>query len=252
MSTGTARITYLYNSGFAVETDEHLLIFDYCLNTPVGNVRQLTSGVVTPEDLAAKSSVTVFVSHGHRDHFNAAILRWRVKRKDINFVFSDDIDAAGYAILIGAGNSINISGMKVTAFSSTDIGVSFLVEVDGLLIFHAGDLNLWNRQVESMDEKAEKNKFDFRKAKYAFQNALEPLHGYELDIAFFPVDPQIGKNYDSGAIYFAQTFRPRLFVPMHFGKRYDVCENIASRAYVQGMKVFNINARGQQFEYKFP
>lgn len=33
--------------------------------------------------------------------------------------------------------------MKVKAFDSTDEGLSYLVEMDGIRIFHAGDLNNW-------------------------------------------------------------------------------------------------------------
>ena len=41
--------------------------------------------------LKSKPYVTVFVSHAHRDHFNPMILRWRVRRPDIQYIFSDDI-----------------------------------------------------------------------------------------------------------------------------------------------------------------
>lgn len=246
MHTGMARITYLYNSGFAVETFGQLLIFDYCLTVPISDEKRLISGVVGHEDLTGKTSVTVLVSHGHRDHFNAAILRWRVKHKNISYVFSDDIPADGSAVLMGAGETITTSEVQIRTFPSTDIGVSFLVEADGLSIFHAGDLNLWHPKVESTEEEAS---YNFKKAKYAFLKALEPLRGHSIDIAFFPVDPRIGPGYDAGALYFAQCFKPKLFVPMHFGENYEVCRCFSTKVNALGMKVLHIEARGQQFEY---
>ena len=40
----------------------------------------------------------------------------------------------------------------VKAYGSTDIGISFLVKVDGLTIFHAGDLNWWHWKEDSLEE----------------------------------------------------------------------------------------------------
>lgn len=249
MPAGAARITYLYHSGFAVETDEQLIIFDYCLNTLVNDERrQLTSGVVSLGDLLSKPSVHVFASHGHNDHFNASILRWSHKRKDITYVLSDDITIGKSAIHLAANNSVSIPGMKISTFPSTDVGVSFLVETENLSIFHAGDLNLWHGHKGDLD--TEEDRFAFRKAKFAFSRALESIRGKHIDITFFPVDPRIGIGYDTGAIYFARLLKPKLFVPMHFGESYDICETFSSRVNVPGMKVFCISARGQQFEYR--
>ena len=40
--------------------------------------------------------------------------------------------------------NLSLKGVKIKAFGSTDIGISFLVSVDGVDIFHAGDLNWWH------------------------------------------------------------------------------------------------------------
>jgi hypothetical protein len=41
--------------------------------------------------------------------------------------------------IISANEQLNLNGVYIKAFSSTDIGISFLVKVDGLNLFHAGD-----------------------------------------------------------------------------------------------------------------
>lgn len=249
MSGKEVLITYLYNSGFAVEIGERFLLFDYFLDSPIGESRKLTAGVVSPEDFAVKKSVTVFVSHSHYDHFNAKILRWRYKRKDINYILSTDINMGKYAIHLAPGDVTEVSGMKISAFSSSDDGVCYLVEVDGVSIFHAGDLNLWHRKLDSKDEKDMLTKFAYRKAKFAFLYALKSIQGHKIDIAFFPLDPRIGPGYDVGAIQFAMIFKPKLFVPMHFSERYDVCETLLNKEILPKMKVFCIGARGQQYMY---
>lgn len=244
MSSKIARITYLYNSGFSVETENQLLIFDYCLMNSAKEQKRLTTGVVGKEDLMSKPSVTVFASHGHKDHFNAAVLRWRVRHKNIIYIFSDDIPANKEAILMKSGDSVTLQGMRVSAFPSTDIGVSFLVETEGLAIFHAGDLNLWSPRPST-----EEASLTFKKAKFAYLKVLKHIYCHTIDIAFFPVDPRIGPGYETGALYFAQYFKPRLFVPMHFGNNYDACQVFSAKNNFPGMEVFRIQMRGQQYEY---
>ena len=40
--------------------------------------------------------------------------------------------------------------LRVHAFGSTDVGISFLVEAEGKKIFHAGDLNNWHWMDEAV------------------------------------------------------------------------------------------------------
>lgn len=236
------KITYLYNSGFAIEINERLLIFDYCLMTSDDENKNLKSGMIGKDDLKGKSQVTVFVTHGHKDHFNAAILRLKMRCKNIKFIFSEDIPAKNDAILVKAGEFLQVNDMNIWTFPSTDIGVSFFVEVDGITIFHAGDLNIWSCVTNS--------EMEFRKAKFAYMKALRAISIKKpLDIAFFPLDPRIGENYDIGACYFVNIFHPKLFVPMHFEKRYDVCIKFSEKMKVDGMKVWNIERRGHQYDY---
>lgn len=249
MSGKEVLITYLSNSGFSVEIGDRFLLFDYFLDIPIGESRELTAGVVSPEDFATKKSVTVFVSHSHYDHFNAKILRWRHKRQDINYILSNDINMGKYAIHLAPGDVTEVSGMKISAFPSSDDGVCYLVEVDGVSIFHAGDLNLWYRKLNSTEEKNSLTKFAYRKAKFAFLYALKSIQGHKIDIAFFPLDPRIGPGYEEGAIQFVKIFHPKLIVPMHFSERFDVCEALRDQRILPEMEVFRINKRGQQYVY---
>ena len=44
---------------------------------------------------------------------------------------------------MGPYEEIELAGVKIKSYGSTDIGISFMVYVDGINIFHAGDLNWW-------------------------------------------------------------------------------------------------------------
>lgn len=243
MEAKKIKITYLYNSGFAVEVDKHLIIFDYCMLTSKNSERNLRGGVVGFEDMSSKSYVTILVSHGHKDHFNAAILRFKRKIKNITYVFSDDINEKNAAILIKEGESVKINGITVKAFPSTDIGVSYCVKIDGITIFHAGDLNLWASN--------EEEPVHYRKSRMAYSKALSKIVLDEkINIAFFPLDPRIGEGYDVGAKLFIDKFKPDIFVPMHFARRYDVCKKLYNE--MKGkIYIWNIKDRGQQVECIF-
>lgn len=75
------RLTYIFHSGFAIETDRCMLIFDYWMD-PEGIVPQL---------LKTEKPVYVFSSHFHEDHFNREIFSWRQTRSDIIYILSKDI-----------------------------------------------------------------------------------------------------------------------------------------------------------------
>ena len=135
------KLTYLINSGFLVEGEDFLLVFDD-YREPEGTVeRALESG---------KTSY-VFASHAHFDHFDRHILAFapRVSR----YIFGYDIRHAPGARDFPADKTVYMETYQdwedehiaVCSFDSTDAGVSFLVtwKETGTKIFHAGDFNWW-------------------------------------------------------------------------------------------------------------
>ena len=56
------QVTYLYHSGFAVELDRHLLVFDYYR----GELPKVPEG----------KKLIIFASHKHQDHFQLSVLKW--------------------------------------------------------------------------------------------------------------------------------------------------------------------------------
>ncbi len=73
-------INYTGHSGFTVESETHMLIFDY-------------SEGVLPR-LPMKKKLYVFISHAHEDHFNPAVFSICREHPNVKFVVSDDIPAS--------------------------------------------------------------------------------------------------------------------------------------------------------------
>ena len=237
-----AEIYYIYHSGFAIKTKNHFLVFDYYKDPIEG---QQKSSVLSPENIKCMKNVFVFSSHSHEDHFNPRILEWEKYNSKIQYVFSKDIkineNKSNYAF-IEEGEEKLFEDVYVKAYGSTDIGISFLVIVDGLTIFHAGDLNLWHWKEDSLEEQA--------LAESSFKAHIERLKQRKtIDIAFFPVDPRLEEFYYIGGEYFAENIQPKLLIPMHFGDRTNITKEFANRMKKLNIKVAPINYCGQEIIY---
>ena len=191
------QIQYLGNSGFAVRMAERVWVFDY------------ESGPDPLPWLMEAKEAAVFVSHRHRDHYSPEkIQAWRQAKQRLILVTSKEVPET-QAVRLAPGERYAAYGMTVTAFDSTDMGVSFLVETEDITLFHAGDLNLWHWADESTDE-------EIAEAEKAFAKAVKPLLGVKMDIAFFPRDPRQGTGFDDGFKQFRRKIKPRHLIPMHF------------------------------------
>ena len=219
-----AKVWYLYHSGFAVQTAEHFLIFDYWKQSPKG--KGLESGVI---DLTAlkDQDVIVFVSHKHGDHYNRDILNWGKTMPKLRLVLSDDIRNVHSALIVGPGQSIIQPDFRVDALASNDEGVAFFVEIDGLCIFHAGDLNWWHWEGEPDD-------YNEGMAS-SFKEQIALLHDKRIDLAFIPVDPRLEEQYAWGIDHLMRSVDVRWVVPMHFGNERSVVDRLlcdeVSKAY---------------------
>jgi L-ascorbate metabolism protein UlaG (beta-lactamase superfamily) len=222
-------ITYLYNSGFKVETKNHVLIFDYW------------QGNIGENDLRTNKKVIVLSSHSHGDHFNDVILSWMEINPDIKYILSSDIEVDVNNCNINklsAYEELTVGEVYIKAYGSTDIGVSFLVKVDGINIFHAGDLNWWHWKGDPEDEN--------ERAEHWFIEKVLKLKGEKIDIAFFPVDPRLEENYDLGAEYFIYEIKPKLFVPMHFRENHGVTKKFSDKNREADTTVLEICKDGEE------
>ena len=214
------RITHYYHSGFSVSEGQILLVFDYWR----GEEGELTPDLeLTPEILREFQQVFVFISHEHIDHMDPVVFTWK-DVANVSYIVSSDMPVGTRGKRMAPGDTLTLAeGLTVTAFDSTDLGVSFLVDWNGFRFFHAGDLDFWHWREESSTQ-------DMEEAEKEFRKAMEPLTKERIDLAFFPVDPRQGSMYDAGANYFIMAVKPTLFIPMHYFHRADVAMEFARTA----------------------
>ena len=236
------KLIYIYHSGFALVGENFTVIIDYYKDS----ASQLLTGVVHDELLERPGKLYVLSSHSHADHFNPEVLEWKVMHPDVQYVFSTDILENGLARLndacyLSKGETWSDGVLEVEAFGSTDLGISFLLRLDGKLIFHAGDLNNWHWKEESTEE-------EVCEAVNTCLADWEILarRTDRMDLVMFPVDPRLGLEYMLGAKQFVDRFRVGMFVPMHFDEEYVRANAFREYAESRGVRFVELTYRGEE------
>lgn len=203
-----ANITYVHHSSYFVETGSASLLFDFA----GGNMPVFSDG----------KPIYVFVSHAHEDHFTKEIFELAEQYPNVTYLLSSDIDANDVpeleekAVFLAPGDKYADKNIKVETLTSTDQGIAFWVHVDGLDIYHAGDLNNWYWEGSKEDQDLEK----------AYHNELDKLAGRCADIAFVPVDPRLGDNFYRGVEDYMKISDALHLYPMHFWGDYSVIDKL--------------------------
>lgn len=235
-------VTYYHHSGFSIAWEKVLLVFDYWLGEN-GEVPEKKR--ITPEFLAEFEEIYVFVSHEHPDHLDPVIFEWRLSVPGIVYIVSSDMPVGTRGKRMAPGDIVSLSDqVTVKVFDSTDLGVSYLVEMGGIKFFHAGDLNFWHWREESTARQIEE-------ADAAFRAAVEPISKETVDVAFFPADPRQGLLFDAGANYFLMAVKPRLLIPMHFWGRGDIAVEFARRSRCRQTEIIAMTQSGERIELDF-
>ena len=231
------KLTYIYHSGYVIEGDRFTILIDYFKDTD-GKV-----GIVHDKILKNDGKLYILSTHSHHDHFNPEILKWRELRPDIVYVFSKDIldnkmARPEDAVYLDKLETYIDDTIYIKAFGSTDLGGSFLIKVGDKTIFHAGDLNNWHWNEESTKEEIEEAENN-----YLSELTLLAKEVKHIDLAMFPVDPRLGKDYMKGAEQFIDTIKTYIFAPMHFGEEYY-------KAFLFGQYAIRKGVRFAGWEYK--
>lgn len=203
------RVTCIGHSGFAVETGGATLVFDYYTD----------DHDVLPAILERASRLYVFVSHSHRDHLNYDIFQWISHYRVERYVIANEcrrklgrsLDLTAFPFtFLHHDEDWDDGTVHVHAFNSTDVGVCYMVDIDGLRIFHAGDYNCWHFEQERSEQ-------DVKKAIGDFNVILRAIESYtdHVDLAMFPVIPNIGGDFALGARLYLKAIPTAHFIPMH-------------------------------------
>lgn len=236
-------ITYIYHSCYLIEFEELSLLFDFYQDVP----RSDGTNWITDYLLKKEEDLYVFCSHSHSDHFNPEILSWRKRKKNIRYIFSDELlqstkVLSDDAYFLKKEELFKDHRIKVKAFGSTDAGGSFLVGYKDKLYFHAGDLNNWHWKEEVSAEEA-----------LAFENKflceLELLSekSEDMDVVMFPIDPRLGKYFMRGAEQFISRIDTDYIFPMHFGDKYQLVNKFSEIAEKYNCNYMPITHQGQSY-----
>lgn len=215
------KLTYIFHSGFSLETEQCVLVFDYWMDPA-----NVMSGLLKTE-----KPMYVFSSHFHEDHFNRDIFMWKNEKPDIKYILSKDIlkhrraQKSDADVWLAKGGVWQDELIRVVVTGSTDSGVSWVIEVEGKCIFHAGDLNNWYARFLTDDYRGGViyspefgGNIDPMKEEKHYLGELKEIRKIadRFDLVMFPVDGRIGNGYTRGGRQFIERFQVGLFVPMHF------------------------------------
>lgn len=228
------KLYYIYHSCFAVETLNYFIIFDYFKMPP----QQKNDDISLKEKvLKTDKKVIILSSHSHHDHFNKDIFKWENINSPIIYILSNDIfieNIKNNYFIVDKNTVLNIDKINVETYNSTDIGVSFLIEVDKIKIFHAGDLNWWYWKDDTDNEK--------QIMRDLFQETIDKISKTStIDIAFFPIDPRLEEFCFLGGEYFADKVHPQIMIPMHFDENFLITEEFKER--ISKFKVMGISIK---------
>ena len=149
-----AAVTFFYQSGFTAAVGKTLLIFSYWQEHVPQELR------LNDKDLRGFNNIIVFVPRASIEHNDPAV--WQISRGfPITYVAAGEAgssvkDQTGVR-LVRQGESLRVSNVQITAYGSTDAGVSFMVKVSGIHIFHAGDLILHGKRSQTEQRREDRH-----------------------------------------------------------------------------------------------
>ena len=217
------KIDYLGHSGFFVENESSMLLFDYYY----GDLSFL-------EEKLEEKPLFVFSSHAHGDHFNPEIFTIVNKHKKTSYHLSFDIKGKPTV-----PNNLNIQYLDVDrtyeiedlgivkTLQSTDEGVAFLIKTSDETLFYAGDLHWWDWPGEDPEWLAEQET--------VFKREIGKIKNESIDIAFAVLDSRLEDNYAKGMTHILSELHPRYVLPMHFWDDRSVVERFKERSEKKGL-----------------
>lgn len=210
------QITYIYHSGFLIETAASYYIFDYWK----GELPALN-----PD-----KPVVVFSSHAHKDHYEPKVFDLLKEQgmKDIYAVLGKDIPKDRYpegieCLRTLAHKTFTLPhGEELYTLQSTDAGVAFLLTCEDGIIYHAGDLNDWIWHGESEESNAAMHQFYLREL-----NLIADKH---IDVAFVPLDARQTKYCFDGMFGFLSTVKDvKTLYPMHYWEKNELIDQFVEK-----------------------
>lgn len=206
------KVNYIGHSGFMVELERNVLIFDYY------------TGAIPVFDRRKK--LYVFVSHKHFDHFNKVIFNL-FEDCNVHYVLSKGckmnekylerlglpIDLNEKIIYMRKDESVQIGDLLIETTASTDTGVAYMVNVEDKNIYHAGDNGMWLWPEADEDIKVKMEKM--------YKDIIDAMGERHFDVAFVPADPKLLEAAPIGIAYFLEKIKADKVYAMHMWDMWD-------------------------------
>jgi len=201
-----ADIVYVHHSCFILKLAEKTFLFDY-----PGDAHLPPAAADVIQRHIAGSDLFVFISHSHDDHFNPNLIQIVKPAACARFVVSDDVPdmypeaVPEDALVVEPDETYRRGDIAVETLMANDLGVAFLIEIEGIVVYFGADLAEWIWP--DMEEAA------VRFTETFFQEAIDRVRARNVHIAFHNVDKRLDNL--GGGLKFLERVRPRVFVPMH-------------------------------------
>jgi len=236
LESDEALVYYLGHSGWAIKTKSHFLIFDYFERKNKIDYKTILEGYINPCEIKDER-VYVFVSHRHSDHYDRTIHQWKEKVNNITYIAGWNSRTDKF-IGVPPHSDIKVGDVEILTLKSTDEGVGFLVKVDGLTIFHAGDHANWGDDPE-----------------FLYHSEIDYIAGKSNDIhiAFLPVTKYSGSRpqcMTDGAVYAIRKLNAKVTFPMHGNEKEFLYKEFAQDVKHEGFNIICAEQPGDSFRYK--
>ncbi len=138
----------------------------------------------------------ILVTHGHFDHMDTKSIK-ALSKDDTIIVHPKGCKVEGKTYEVSIGDVINVKGVEIKAVPAYNVnkpyhkkgeGVGYILKVDNIRIYHAGDTD----RIPEMKE-------------------------IEVDVALLPIGGTYTMDVDE-AIKAAKDIKAKIFVPMHYGE----------------------------------
>lgn len=172
-------IKWLGHAGFAINALDKIIVID-----------PFQIKEIEPADI-------ILITHSHYDHCSVEDID-KIKKSDTVIVTEAESakKLSGNVRVVKPGDKINVSGVQIEAVKAyntnkafhpkTNGWLGFIITVDGIRIYHAGDTDL----IPEMDK-------------------------FEVDIALLPVSGTYVMTAEE-AVEAAKRLKPEIAIPMHF------------------------------------
>ncbi|MEQ8904252.1 MBL fold metallo-hydrolase [Ekhidna sp.] len=199
-------VWYLHHSGWMVETDNHLLIFDYFPDELNQENKEAVSSLLSQMIEGANKHVLFIISHEHKDHYSNEIYQWKDLDR-VQYVYGWDYNSEldSYISAPPDSQNVTVGSLKIIrSIPATDLGSGFLITVDDVVIFHSGDHAQWASEY-----------------KMQFRSEVDKVAEYDtkIDLAFMPISRgtcgDVTTDLTEGVVYTLNKLKPRFFFPMH-------------------------------------